>query len=158
MRTAILGIGNPILRDDGVGPRLARLVHDRARAAHPDVEFIEVSTAGLNLLDLVRDIDRLVLIDAIITGERPPGTLRRLTRDDFKSANKFVTSHDVDALSALAAASTLGLRAPADIAVYAVEVADPWTFDEELTPEVAATLEANARQIAREQFPEPEAA
>ena len=67
----VVGIGNPLRGDDGVGPAVAALV--RARA-HPDVHVAEVHSDPIALLDLWACCRRVVLVDAVCSGA-PAGTL-----------------------------------------------------------------------------------
>ena len=65
MKTLIIGLGNPILTDDGVGVKVARLLEEKIDlAAHPRLEIIEASAGGLRLMEVVLDYDRVILIDA----------------------------------------------------------------------------------------------
>jgi len=68
MKTLILGMGNPIMGDDGVGIWAARALKDRFNEEE-EVTVMETSMAGLNLLELMADYDRAILIDAIKTGK-----------------------------------------------------------------------------------------
>ena len=74
MNTLVLGIGNPILTDDGVGIKIAqKLKEEKAR-----LEVIMTSEAGIALLDLVAGYDKLVIIDSIKTEKGKPGDLYKL--------------------------------------------------------------------------------
>ena len=63
MNTLILGIGNLILTDDGVGIKIAQ----RLKEERPELEVVETGEAGLTLLDLITGYDRLIIIDSIKT-------------------------------------------------------------------------------------------
>jgi len=67
MKTLILGMGNPILSDDGIGIWVARALEGELSGG--EVTVMETSMAGLNLLELMADYDRAILIDAIKTGK-----------------------------------------------------------------------------------------
>ena len=67
----ILGIGNPILRDDGVGIRIAQ----KLREENPELEVIETSEVGISLLKLVVGYDKLIIVDSTKTGGAKPGEL-----------------------------------------------------------------------------------
>src|SRR5581483_11003657 len=77
MSTIILGLGNPLMADDGIG--LAAL--DRLRSVRPavDAELVDGGTWGMSLLPVVEEAERIILLDAIEL-ERPPGTVIVLER------------------------------------------------------------------------------
>src|ERR1019366_4478021 len=81
--TVVIGLGNVILSDDGLGVHAVRRLRDRCPLADR-VELIEGGTAGLLLLPHLADARRAIIIDAIDTGA-PPGTLVRLPGEDWAS-------------------------------------------------------------------------
>ena len=89
MKALVVGIGNPILTDDGAGIRIAQKI----RKENPKLEVIETSEAGIGLLDLVDGYDKLVLIDSVKTGQGEPGELYKLCLEDLKANADFPSSH-----------------------------------------------------------------
>ena len=83
--TAVIGIGNVVLSDDGLGVHAVRRLRDRYRFGD-DIELIEGGTAGLLLLPSLADARRAIIVDAIDTGTAP-GALVRL------DAEKYVDAH-----------------------------------------------------------------
>jgi len=80
-KTLVLGLGNPLMGDDGAG--VAALTRLRDEWEVPgDVELVDGGTWGMNLLPLIESHDRVVLLDAINTGARP-GTLVLLRREEL---------------------------------------------------------------------------
>ena len=80
MRTVVLGIGNIILSDEGVGVRAAEAL--QASFEMPDdVEVIDGGTAGMELLEPLSGVDLLVVLDAVKDG-RSPGTVIKLSDDE----------------------------------------------------------------------------
>jgi len=151
VRTLIVGIGSPILGDDGVGVHAARRL--RERGTLDGVDVVELGTAGLALLDLVEGYDRLIVLDAIVTGAAP-GTLHTLVGEEVARAAHLGAGHEADLSTTLALGRRLpGGRMPDEVVVLAVEAADLHTFREELTPEVEAAvpslLAALERRLAR---------
>jgi hydrogenase maturation protease len=65
MKTLVLGLGNPVLSDDGVGIRIARRLEDRVDQR--EVTVMEASQAGLSILDLLAGYDRAIIVDAVQT-------------------------------------------------------------------------------------------
>jgi hydrogenase maturation protease len=71
---AVLGLGNVLMSDDGLGPTVIREL-EAAWAPHPEVELLDLGTPGLDLLPFVCDRRALVLVDTV-RSDGPPGTLR----------------------------------------------------------------------------------
>lgn len=140
--TLVLGMGNPILSDDGVG----LLVAERLRGASlPDhVEVRQSEVAGLRLLDLVRGFTRVIIIDALkspIDSPREPGEIVRYEAKDFKGGQRYGSAHSIGLGTVLELGARLGFEMPQDVVVYAIEAVDVETFGEELSPPVAAAAE-----------------
>jgi hydrogenase maturation protease len=134
LRTLVLGLGNPILSDDGVGNRVAEIL--QRKLEDPEVTVTETNAVGLNLLDLLVGYQRAIIIDAVPSREGKVGQVHRLTPEDFRLSQHLCSPHDVDFVSALELGRRLGLSLPEEIIIFAVEVADITTFSESLTPEV----------------------
>lgn len=149
--TLLVGMGNPILRDDAVGIRLARAVSARLGAV-PGLDVIEeCSAGGLNLLDVVQGYDRVVLLDSIRAGG-PAGHWCRFGGAALRETMNLRNVHDVNLATALELGRRLGLRVPADedVHVFAVEVLDNATFDDRMSEPVEAGLAECAEEVARE--------
>ena len=119
----VVGLGNPILSDDGVGIRVAQAV--RERLGETEVEFLEASLGGLRLAEQLEGYDRVILVDAIQTrgqgsasGGGTPGTIYRLTLDDFPSYNAD-GAHDASLKTALQLIRQQGGKTPDAVAVVA---------------------------------------
>lgn len=147
MNTLILGIGNPILTDDGVGIKIARKIKE----GNPELEVIETSEAGIALLDLIADYDKLVIIDSIKTGQEKPGKAYKLRLEDLKPAVDSASSHGVDIATAFELGRGLGYRMPKYISLYAVEIKDNTTFGEDCTEEVEERIPFIMSQIIEEE-------
>lgn len=148
MKTLVLGIGNPILSDDGVGIKVARQIE--GRLADPDVTVAEASVGGLGLLDLIIGYDRVVIIDAIQTKGGQPGTVYHLQADDFACAKHTTSPHDMDFATALKLGKLLGMAVPPEITIFAVEVEDVTTVSEQCTPKVDAATPVCVDTVLRE--------
>lgn len=148
MRTLILGLGNPLVGDDGVGVRVVE--HLRSVMLPPGVELEEAGTAGLAILDLVVGCDRLVVVDAI-DASLEPGTLLELDRPALErlGGRHLVSPHDADLLTTLKLGHELGLAMPAEITCVAIQVADLVTLGEGCTPKVEAAIPAAAAAALR---------
>jgi hydrogenase maturation protease len=140
MKTLVVGLGNPILGDDGVGIRVARAVQAQADAA---VDVLEAPLGGLALAERLEGYDRAILIDAIQTRGGAPGAVYRLTLDDVPSYHAD-SAHDASLKAALELIRLQGGRVPGEIVIVAVEAVNLFEFGEELTPAVAAAVPAAA--------------
>ena len=140
--TLVLGMGNPILSDDGVG----LLVADRLRESPlPDhVEVVQSEVGGLRLLELVRGFTRVIIIDALQSpaeSGRHPGEVYRYEAKDFKGGHRYGSAHSIGLDTALEIGHKLGYDMPEEVTVFAIEAEDVETFGEELSPLVAAAAE-----------------
>jgi len=148
MKTLVLGLGNPILSDDGVGIHVARALEGRLNQQEVTVE--ETSMAGLSLLDLLADYDRAIIVDAIQTRQGKVGQVYRLELEAFDTTQHASTPHDVNFATALELGNRLGLTLPRQIDIFAIEVADVSTFSEECTPEVRRAIPVCVEKVIQE--------
>ncbi len=150
MKTLVLGLGNPILTDDGIGIHVVREVSARNR--REGVDFAEASVGGLRLLDLIAGYERVILVDAIQTPEGKPGDIYRLSPGDLRASLHAGSTHDLSLPGALTLGRSLGLALPRDedMVIIAVEVEDVLTFGEECRPAAAAAIPRAAEAVLRE--------
>ncbi len=132
----VLGVGNILLRDEGVG---VRVVEALQQVTLPDgVEVLDGGTASMALLDCLSDRGRVIVIDAV-KGNHHPGTIYRFSPTDVGIHREITTSlHQLDLLDALAQLEFLGC-APRDVVLYGIEPKEV-SLGLELTPEVKAAL------------------
>lgn len=144
MRTLVVGLGNPILTDDGVGVRAASAIEAAlASAGREEVTVVEASVGGLRLMELMVGYQRVILIDALMDRSSPLGTIRRLTLHDLQAISPTLHSasaHDTNLITALETGRRMGLPLPDEVIIYAVTVDNVTDFGEQLTPVVAAAL------------------
>ena len=151
MKTLVVGLGNPILTDDGVGVKVAYAVEEALGPNIPEnVDITEASVGGLRLMELVEGYDRVILIDAIMTTKHDFGTIHRLTLDDLREITPTAHSasaHDTSLVTALDAAEQMGMKMPADFEIIAVEVENVMDFSDEPTPAVDAAIPKVAEMV-----------
>lgn len=150
MKTLVLGLGNPILTDDGVGIYVVRRAASRCAADH--VSFAEACVGGLRLLDILAGYQRVLLVDAIQTAGGEPGTIYRLHPHHLQQSLHSGSSHDLTLAGALTLGRNLGLPLPDDdhLTILAIEVEDVLTFGEECTPPVRAAIPSVVDEICQE--------
>jgi len=148
MKTLILGLGNPILSDDGVGLHVARVLE--GRLDQPEITVEETSMGGLSLLDLLTGYDRAIIIDAIQTREGKAGQIYRLDLEAFNVTRHASSPHDINFATALEFGNRLGLALPQQIVIFAIELQDASTFSEECTPEVERAIPVCVEKVVQE--------
>ena len=141
MKTLVIGLGNPILTDDGVGIYAARMVK-RALPPHAPVDVVELAVGGLGLMEAMVGYERVLLIDAVWAPGGEPGRVVEFDAGDLPGTMNTASAHDVDLPTALAVGRRLGADLPADdaIQIVAVQAQDVLTFGDRPTPAVAAAL------------------
>jgi hydrogenase maturation protease len=140
--TVLIGMGNPIVSDDGVGVRLAHELAARLTERHDVVVLEECSVGGLNLLDVVRGFDRAIVVDSIKTPDGLPGAWYRFAGSALRETMNLRNVHDANFATALELGRRMGMRVPAEdeVHIFAVEIFDNLTFGEELSPVLEAAL------------------
>jgi len=155
MKTLILGLGNPLLKDDGVGLRVAEELQGRLNS-RGDTEVGLDYWGGLRLMERMIGYDRAVIIDAIVSG-KPPGTIQTLHPGDIPT-QRSASAHDVNLPTALQLGRQAKAHLPEDdeILLIGIEAADVQTFNEQLSPEVEAVvpdvIELVLKAIAQERL------
>lgn len=148
MRTILVGLGNTVLRDDGVGIYTARAVRDRLDDA--GVDIIEAELAGLDIMEKLKGYDRAIIVDAIQLDGEAPGTVFRIRPDDIRITPRIASFHDIDLVTALELGRRLGFHMPADVVIFAVQAEDILTLEEGCMPAVANVIPGLAEEIAGE--------
>ncbi len=134
----LLGLGNDILADDGVGIVAARLLKEEFEH---DVDVAEASVSGFALLEILEGYEKALLLDAVATGRYSPGTILEFSRDDFQKVIA-PSPHLAGLPEFFRLAETTGIPLPKDIRILAMEVEDPYYFRETLSPVVEKALPA----------------
>ena len=147
----LIGLGNPILGDDGVGWAIVREVESRIGAAAASVEVDYLSLGGLSLMERLIGYKKVVLIDSLTTGARPEGEVAVFALSDLAdiASGHMTAAHDTSLKTALAVGRKLGAALPEDkdIRVVAVEAKQVYDIQEGLTPAVAAAVPVAVQQV-----------
>ena len=139
MKTIVLGVGNPILQDDGVGIHVANQLKQRIK--DPNITVDEALTGGMNLLDLIIGYDKAILIDAVNIRNAKDGEVKRFLLSDFSSAHSD-NPHDVSLLEAIKLAERLGEKnIPREVVIIGIVLKEiPYVFGEQLSAKIAAAV------------------
>jgi hydrogenase maturation protease len=148
--TVIIGMGNPLLSDDGVGIAAARAVAEQVRreaGPNADLTVTELHTGGLRLMEAMAGFKRAVVVDAMRSGAAP-GSLKRFDPVDFVTTRNTVSSHDTDFATACELGRLAGVPLPEQVMFWGIEAREVELFGEQLSSEVAAALPGAVAMIA----------
>lgn len=146
-RTLVLGLGNLLRKDDGVGLHIIRKLEERLRVeVRPEVRILDGGTAGIDLLPYLEGIERLIVVDALLAAGRP-GEIKVLSEADLPRAGRAVVGHDERIGDVLALAGALGMRP--EVTVIGVIPKDCAGFGTDLSPEVGAAVEPAVGLLTR---------
>ena len=134
--TVVIGVGNTILSDDGVGVHAARLLQGDPRVP-AGVTVLDGGTIGLELLPYASDASRLLLLDAVNSSEAP-GTLTRMSARDLLDTSVERSVHQLGVADLIAALALVSTK-PQDIVVLGVQPANT-DWGTSLSPDVEAAL------------------
>ena len=139
MKTIILGVGNHILGDDGVGIHVVNEL--KKQIQNPDITIDEAVTGGMNLLELLLGYDKAIIIDAVKTENGETGEVKRIPLSNFSTMHS-CNPHDVSLIEAIEMAKKLGEdRIPKKIIVVGIMMKKiPCEFGEKLSNEIAAAV------------------
>ena len=132
----VLGIGNKILTDDGIGVRLAEDLEHRFQ--NPLIRFKTSCAGGLEVVEIMEGYDDVIILDAIKTAEGKPGSIYGYTVDDFKETLHISSFHDISFLIALEFGKKSGMRIPGNIQILAVEIVEDLAFNENFSEDIAS--------------------
>ena len=150
-KTLVIGLGNPILGDDGVGMVVAHEVEACLGTSERNVEVDNLALGGLSLMERMIGYQRVILIDSLNTGQYPQGSVVTFTLEDLVDLTHghSATAHDLTLKTALVMGRKLGASLPADkdVHVVAIEAQHVYDFKEELSPVIAAAKPAAVQQV-----------
>lgn len=142
----VLGIGNVLMGDEGVGVAVVRALE--ADGGLPGgVVLLDGGTGSFTLLSALREARRVVMIDATIDGN-PPGTIRRLEPRFSKDYPRSLTAHDIGLRDLLDSFHILG--DPPPVVLFTISIAGIGELGLELSPSVAAAVPEAAEMVRQE--------
>jgi hydrogenase maturation protease len=150
-RTVVIGIGNTLLGDEGVGVHALNKL--RLEGLPKDIQLVEGGVGGIALLNYVRGADRVFFIDAV-SGSKP-GKVYRLTEKDLDTKVKILlhpmSLHDVG----LAEMVKIGQAVypnemPKEIIIYGIEISEPKAYSTDLSKEVRNSMNDVVELIVKE--------
>ena len=143
MKTIVIGLGNPILGDDGIGWRVAEAI-SACLGQRAAVEIDTASLRGLSLMERLTGYERVILVDAIFTGQKPVGTVSQFHLSELPDLS---TGHpgatpDTSLRNALNIGRSMDIPLPQDkeVMIVVIETENVYDFSEKLSPPVEAAI------------------
>jgi hydrogenase maturation protease len=138
MRSLVIGVGNLLRTDDGVGIHIINSLNE----LHPDVETFDAAMGSIEMLEAMRRYDRAIIVDAIETGAEP-GTIYRVNIAGGEKPPVITHSHGTDIVTVIQLGKQLYPdEMPREIILVAIEAEDTLTISDQLTQRVEqATVE-----------------
>lgn len=143
--TVIIGMGNRLLADDGVGYAVAVGVAERLKSC-VELTVTELHTGGIRLMEAMAGFRRAVVVDAMLSGA-PAGTLRHFDPRGFVTTKNTFSSHDTDFSTACDLGRMAGIALPEQVSFWGIEAREFDLFGERFTDEVAAAVPVAVERI-----------
>ncbi len=144
-RILVLGIGNVLMGDEGVGVHVVRLLEKQKLP--PGVVCLDGGTGGFHLLDEIQRAGQIFIVDATVDGA-PLGTLRRLRPSFSSDYPTTLCAHDIGLKDMLDSLYLLGT--PPNVTLYAVSISLPQDMKMELSPELEEFVPGIAIEVLEE--------
>jgi len=137
-----LGLGSEILTDDGIGLRIVNdLYGDPSfqldKNLKCQIDFSTCLTGSLDLLELIKDYDTLIIFDAIKTQNGIPGKVNRFSLNNYKDTIHLQNIHDISFQDTIKLGRSIGFDIPDKVIVFAIEIVDNLTFSSNLSDVLA---------------------
>ena len=151
-KTLVVGLGNPILGDDGVGWRVAESVREMLPSRNGRFTHVEVdcfALGGLSLMEQLIGYEKVIIVDSIQTRDGQAGHVYRLSLDDLPdlSTGHTTAAHDTSLQTAMRLGRTMGVDLPHEVDLVGIEAKHVYDFSEELSPAVAAAVPEAVRAV-----------
>jgi hydrogenase maturation protease len=140
----LLGLGNPILGDDGIGCSLAELIGD-ILGSPEDLGILSASVSPVRLVDIISGYAKLIVIDSISSGRAEPGELLEI---DLQGGSLLPpSSHHFSVAQVPDIAQALGLPCPEEIKYYGIEIDPPREYGDRLSDKLGRLLPSLAEKL-----------
>jgi len=130
----VIGLGNEFISDDGAGIYAVRGLKEKiGDLDNQSIAIEELAIGGLALLDYLTGYERCIIVDAVVSGNHPPGTIYRFVQTRGSQPVKLSSSHQIDLSQILGLAELMKAEVPHTVTVYGIEACDVTTFSEGCT-------------------------
>jgi len=145
MRTLVIGVGNLLRTDDGVGIHII----NRLSKSHPEIETLDAAMGSVEIIEGMRGYDRAIIIDSIVSGAEP-GTVFKVNLTGGEEPPTITHSHGTDLPTILRLGRQLYPdEMPLEIFLIAIEAEDTTTISDRLTPRVEKAAEEAFKTIIK---------
>ncbi len=136
----VIGLGNPLLGDDGVGWKVVEAL--QPQLAQAGIETDLLAGGGLSLMERLIGYGSAIVVDSIYTGRQPKGAVTVFPLEALENpfAGHTGSAHETNLATALAMGRKLGAVLPDQVMIVAIESPDIYDFDDHLSPPVAAAV------------------
>lgn len=144
----LIGLGNPILGDDGVGWKVVEYLQQHSSLPTSiDIDFLALG--GISLMERLIGYDQAILVDAIITGQHPIGSVLCFEVDELPNlaGGHLAAAHDTSLQVALQMGHSMDAKLPRRITIIAVEAQSVYDFSEDLTLPIKAAVPEAAKMV-----------
>jgi hydrogenase maturation protease len=143
MRTLVIGVGNLLRTDDGVGIHLINMLNE----LHPEIDTFDAAMGSIEILEAMKGYERVVIVDSIETGVEP-GTIYRVNLAGGEKPPVINYSHGTDVITILELGRQLyGDGMPKDVILIAIEAEDTTTIGDKLTKKVQEAIDDVLQKI-----------
>lgn len=143
-RTLVMGVGNPLMGDEGVGPRIVEFLLSHFEIPE-GLQIVDAGTMGFTILNLFGEADRVLVVDAVDGTEHPPGTVLLLTPEDMAPNQVLHSLHDTRLTDVLDAARLVNIEP--EVTCIGVQVEQIVQWELELSPVVEAAVPAACEAV-----------
>ncbi|MEA2071513.1 MAG: hydrogenase maturation protease [Asgard group archaeon] len=150
-KTLVIGIGNPILRDDGIGNHIVNLLSSKYSNL-PHTEFLELSTGGLSLAEKFVGYEKVIIIDAVALENAKVGEVFRFGMADMKHMIHQYSAHDYNLATAYHILKTEldSKKLPKDVIIFGIQIEPSMYFGEGLSDRVTRAIPKVLNKIKKE--------
>lgn len=142
----LIGLGNPILGDDGAGWKVVEFLAGQIPA---DIEVDTLAGGGLSVMERLVGFDQVIIVDAINTGKVSKGCVQVFPLEEL--SNPFLghlgSAHETNLQTALELGRRLGVHLPEKVMVVGIESLDVFDFNDTLSADVAAAIPTAAQTV-----------
>jgi hydrogenase maturation protease len=135
----VLGLGSDILMDDGIGTKL--MWHLEKTLSDTRIKYETNLVGGMDIIELIRDYDKVIILDAIKTPDGMPGAVHFYDKDNYSETLHLSVVHDITFQNALEMADLLGIKITDKILIVAIEVEEYLTLGDQFSVQVQAKYE-----------------
>lgn len=147
MNVLVLGIGNILLSDEGIGVRVVEALEEQYRLP-PGVECVDGGTSGFALMDLFEGRDHVLIVDAIVSDAAPGTVVKLVDREVPTFFQARMTPHQIGLSDVLAALMLLD-RGPKALTLLGIVPAS-LELSVELSPTLKSDLDGYVERVAQE--------